>query len=380
MKITESTIKLASGLILGYILASPLKAKSNCLVFFHGQGEFPKGVDYSFAALKAHGPLRFSSQLAWLDYHVVHLQGEKNKSHYNAAQCHEAINLIYKKHDLQIQETQLSGLSQGGQACGDLIKNYSSVYNTYSSYSGCCQFSWYGHYPLVKALFVWGDPKDGVMKNTAELVAALRALGRPVLEIQKPGTGHTGWSNTTDGYGNTLESDQNNVYNWHRRMFVIKEDEPVIPAPVEETPVPPVEETPPVAETPPANLTPQFLDLYAEMFSSDKDIKDVVKAILEEKEPPVKWNEPDPYTMKIDLGKVFDVTKVLVKDGQGTCSKPNHTIFKTDKGVIMGEFTGGKYNAWDQLSGAHKTRYILIENIISTKKNLPIGLKVEVLK
>jgi predicted esterase len=379
MKITESTIKLASGLILGYILASPVKAKSNCLVFFHGQGEFPKGVDYNFSALKKWGPLKFANDLDWLPYHVIHLQGAKNKSHYNAAQCHEAIQLIYQKHGLKTLETQLSGLSQGGQACGDLIKNYNQTYSIYSSFSGVCQFTWSGHYSLVQGIYIFGDPKDSVMGDTKKMADDLKLNGTPVFENWKPGLGHTGWNNS-DAYGATNENDLNSVYNWHKRMFAVQEDVIPVPDPVEETP--PVEEDPVIIEPekPVGNLTPQFLDIKTEMFSSVKDIKDVVKAILEEREPPVKWNEPEPYSMKIDLGKVFDVTKILVKDGQGTCAKPNHSIFKNDKGEVIGEFTGDKYNTWYQLSGPTRTRYIHIENVISPKKNLPIGLKISVLK
>jgi hypothetical protein len=399
----NSYVEMPDGIKIALMISLPSnydeKKKYPLTVFLHGNGEFHQGYP-NISAMYVQGITKEIKEGRRKDYEsiVVAIQGHSTNKSWWVEQIEYVIALLFgdikpkanhrtdvqgsfkalegiKKYNLY-NEIDFMCISQGGQGFSDWLKRYNRIVGTVTLVCAyvTLKATDAAFKRIKKGVEIYHSINDSVgIWGAEQLANKAKETGLNNKKTIYPGSSHAIWHTT-------FADDE--LYNFHTKAFPIHDEETPTP-PVTETPppvIPPVEEKPPVAEVPPVAETPQFLDLNAEMFSSDKDIKDVVKAILEEKEPPVKWNETDPYTMKIDLGKVFDVTKVLVKDGQGTCPKPNHTIFKTDKGVIMGEFTGGKYNAWDQLSGAHKTRYILIENIISTKKNLPIGLKIEVLK
>jgi hypothetical protein len=399
----NSYIENSEGMVLPLMISLPSNYNENrkypLTIFLHGKGEFIWGNYPNPSRMYVQGITKEikNGKRDNYDSIVVAIQGQSNNGNWWVEQIEFIIDILFgnkspkanhrndilntfkplegiRKYNLH-NEIDFMVISQGGQGFSDWLKRTNKVVGTVTLVCAYVTLnaSDANFNKIKKGLEIYHSSNDSTVGKwgSEQLYEKAKEIGLNHKKVIYNGTSHAIWDKAFA---------DSELYEFHAKGF---DKTIVVPYPVEETPpvvIPPIIEVPPVTETPPTNLTPQFLDLNTEMFSSTKDIKEVVRAILEEREPPVKWNEPEPYTIKMDLGKVYDVTRLIVKDGEGMCLPPNQTIFKTDNGVIIGEFTGNKYNSWYQLSGAHKTRYIIIENVISTKKNLPIGLKVEVLQ
>lgn len=359
--ITESYVTLKNDVKIGYGLFEPKEKQSRVLIQLHGQGEFPKGVDYSHAALKVHGAYKyaFERKLDWFPMYVLAIQGQKNGHQHNASQLDEAYELIKLKHGLNISEIHLTGISQGGQALGDLIKINPDKYRIASSFSGINTLNWENPVFFNKTIgaYAWFNKDDRIVgyNGAVNWINWVHKYGGSTKLVLNNSGGHSGWNGQ---YGKTSSTDTTSIYNWHLSKSKITKEEPI------ESPAP-------VIKIPSGKIT-----LTKEMFSASNfvNIDAIVSAIIAGQEPPINWSNKNTFSITIDLGAECTVSKVRVKDGQGVITDP--TVLKYDTGQI-GLFYGKKYNIWyDMPTYDFKTRYIRIDNVQETKKNIPIGLEI----
>lgn len=356
--ITESYVTLKNDVKIGYGLFVPEKPSQRVLIQLHGQGEFPKRVDYSHAALKVHGAYKYAYErkLDWFPFYVLAIQGQKNGHQHNASQLDEAYELIKLKHGIDIEEIHLTGISQGGQALGDLIKINPDKYRIASSFSGINTLNWENPVFFNKTIgaYAWFNKDDRTVgyNGAVNWINWVDKYGGSTKLVLNNTGGHSGWNGQ---YGKTNSTDTTSIYNWHLSQSKIRKEEPI------ESPV---------------KIPSGKLALTKEMFfaSNGVDITGIVAAIIEGKEPPINWQNKTPFYITIDLGAECVVSKLRVKDGQGVTIDP--TVLKYDTGQI-GLFYGKQYNIWyDMPTYDFKTRYIRIENVQETKKNIPIGLEI----
>lgn len=362
--ITESYVTLKNDVKIGYGLFEPATSTKRALIQLHGQGEFPKGVDYSHATLKVHGAYKYAYErkLDWFPFYVLAIQGQKNGHQHNATQLNEAYELIKLKHGLPISEVHLTGISQGGQGIGDLVKLNPDKYRIFSTFSGVSTLNWDNpvYFNKTIGLYVWHNKDDGVVwyKYNEEWADRVKKYGGSTKTIFNQYGGHSGWNVQ---YGKTNKSDTSSIYNWHLSQSKVKEPVVTIPNPDQ------------VVKIPSGKL-----QLKREMFSATNgvNIDAIVSAIINGQEPNINWQNKTPFDITIDLGTEAVVSKLRVKDGQGVTTDPS--VLKYDAGQI-GLFYGKQYNIWyDMPTYDFKTRYIRIENVQEVKKNIPIGLEITI--
>lgn len=399
----NSYVEMPDGIKIPLMISLPSNYDENkqypLTVFLHGNGEFQQGYP-NITAMYVQGITKEIKEGKRNDYEsiVVAIQGFSTNKSWWVEQIDYVIALLFgdikpkanHRTDIQGGFKALEGIkkynlspkidfmviSQGGQGFSDWIKRYNRRVGTVTLVCAYITLnaSDKAFAKIEDGIQLYHSINDGVgIWGAEQLVNKAKEKGLKNRKTIYPGSSHAIWH---------IAFADDELYKFHK----IELDEPVIiPDPVEETPpviIPPVKEDPVIVE-PDKPLTPEDLPLTKSMFSASNgvDISKIVDAILKGEEPLINWNNKEPFSIIIDFGKDYTVTKILVKDGQGVCPKPNHTTFKDDKGNLINEFTGGQYGIWAAFNNkSFNTRKIIIENVQETKKNLPIGLKVSVLK
>lgn len=347
-------------------------------VFLHGNGEFIWGMPNPTAMYKQ-GITKEIKGRKLGDYQsvIVAIQGQSNNKNWWVEQIDYVIDILTgvkapkDNHRSDIINTfvPLSGvkkynlsdtidfmvISQGGQGFSDWLKRTTRLAGAVSLVSAYVTLNATdpNFNKIKKGVQVYHNSGDAVGKwGSEQLADKAKTNGLDSRKVIYNSTAHDAW---TKAFADPL------FYEFHKDNFTIS------------VPVKPIEipKPDPIVKIPSGKL-----QLKREMFTASNgvNIDAIVSAIIEGKEPNINWQNKTPFTITIDLGAECVVSKLRVKDGQGVTTDP--TVLKYDTGQI-GLFYGKQYNIWyDMPTYDFKTRYIRIENVQETKKNLPIGLEI----
>jgi hypothetical protein len=389
----NSYVEMPDGIVIPLMISLPSNYNENkqypLTIFLHGNGEFHTGYP-NITAMYTHGITKEIKAGKLTDFQsiVVGIQGYSTNKQWWIEQIKYVIDLLtgviepkknhrkdiigsfnpllgIKKYNVNTN-VDFMCISQGGQGFSDLIKKYSITVGSVTLVAAyvTLQASDKNFSKIKEGVQVYHNNQDPTVGGWGAQQLSDKAL---VEGLRSSSTTYK--SNTHDAWTKAFADD--GLYYFHELGFESNDggiEEPVIVEP--EKPI----------EKP---LTPGILNLDEIEFkaSDGRDISKVIQAIKKGEEYPINWQNQTPYNIIGTFKGEATITKFRIKDGQGTCSKPNHTTFKDDKDNIIGEFTGGQYNQWYDFSTKNiTTKRIIIENVQETKKNLPIGLEITVLK
>lgn len=383
----NSYIETPDGTVLPLMISLPnnySESKTYPLtVFLHGNGEFHTGYPNMLGMYKQ-GLTKEIKEGKRDDYEsiVVAIQGYSKNKQWWVEQIEYIISILageiavkgnhrkdtlggftplagIKKYNIK-KDIDFMVISQGGQGFADWLKRYTkrtvgvvtlvSAYVTLNASDTAFQ-------RVKGGVQVYHNSSDGVVGKWGAIQLAEKAAtsGLESRIVVYDSSSHDAW---TKAFADKA------LYDFHKAEVATE--------PVVEEPAIVVPEEPKVE-----NIPSGILKLNKAMFSTpDKvNIDNIVNSILKGEEYPINWSNQKPFTIVLDLGQECTVSKIRVKDGQGINTDPS--VFKMDSGESIGVFYGKQYNIWYDLPTYNfKTRYIRIENIQETKKNLPIGLEI----
>jgi hypothetical protein len=391
----NSYIETPEGIVIPVMISLPANFDSKkhypLTVFLHGKGEFTWGWP-NMSTMYKQGITKEIKEGKRDNFQsiVVAIQGQSNNGNWWVEQIEYVISVLNgevtpkAKHrtDTINEFKALEGIksynidknidfmviSQGGQGFADWLKRYTkrtvgivtlvSAYVTLNADDKAFE-------RIKGGVQVYHNSNDGVGKWGSEQLAKKASdVGLQSRKVIYNSSSHDAW---TKAFADA------DLYKFHSEGFVNETPGDVVVNP-------PVSEPPIVIEPEkPEDFTlkPGIVKFKRSMFSSPSgaNIDNIVTAIIEGKEAQINWQNNKPVFIIIDLEGEAVVEKIRVKDGQGVNADPS--VFKTDKGEQIGVFYGKQYNMWYDLPTYNfKSRYIIIENVIETKKNFPIGLEI----
>ena len=164
---------------------------SGLLLFLHGGGESGKELEQ----LRKYGPPKRLLEGPDLPFMVLAPQNPHPRQWWNTRAVKQLLDEIVDTYNVDPARIYLSGLSRGGSAAWEMAVHYPETFAAMAVVCGMTPVPYAHWLDAHLPIWVFHGTADSVIPyaESAEMVEALKSMGRPVRFTTYEGVGHNAW-------------------------------------------------------------------------------------------------------------------------------------------------------------------------------------------